>query len=426
MSFFGVDSMKKICLLILKLIITGICIGLMISGFLYVSHIFIHFSVDLFTQKNLPLILLFALSSFIFAYISSFLLSKDTYIVGSGIPQLEGVIKKDWKNPRWYVTIPLLILNSWITFFCGLSLGGEGPCVALGGNMAIASNQICKQEDKEFVAIGCGVGFGCALLAPLTGIVYIYEECLHHFSYKSLWKAILVMASAYLVIYFLHNEPILPIVVNESIEFSKSYIYLGLIPLCTLLGILFNKFVLILKDFTKKHENNWFISHRIYFIFLISILILVFYPLLSGSGNLIISKLFEFKNVFFVLLLLFLKFILILLGNNSSATGGIVIPIFTLGGLLGLSYGLIFIFLAIIDLSQLPILVMVSMITLFSVINQSPLTSIVLIGSLIGWPLFMHFEVIIPIIIVILCSHYLSKFFLKTDLYDSILEKLSE
>ena len=434
------EIMKKFMKTLPALFLSGIliaiicyCFQLITSGVIQLAFAIFSFDKPINLIYQIPLIFILGI---ILAIASNDIIQKNRFVSGSGIPQLEGIIRHRFEPPHPFLTICYLFLNSLITFFCGLSLGGEGPSVSMGGYLALWCYNIYpihnEEEQKEMIAAGCGVGFGCALLAPISGIIYTFEESLHSFSWKGLYKVFLMMITAYGILCLFHGRLLLSsniiFDIKDSIKgltFELSFLYCGVAIISILIGFIFLKLYFLTKDWIEKHSDHFIYRYRLPIIFIFSLFIILFFPLLSGSGLKLFQQ-FTGKDIIIVILIILLvKMFLIFISSHSSATGGMVIPILTLGMLAGWCYSLILININLIEPEQSLFIVILTTLTTFSVINLAPLTSISLMLSILG-PAFFSWEIIIPTFLVIGFSYFICKTFLESDFYDSILWRMKD
>ena len=109
------------------------------------------------------------------------------YASGSGIPQVEAVLKDELPPPP-----PRLLL---VKFFggvlaigSGLALGREGPSVQMGAAIAHVVGRLFRREwldCKVLIAAGAGAGLATAFNAPIAGAVFAFEELVRRFETRT-------------------------------------------------------------------------------------------------------------------------------------------------------------------------------------------------------------------------------------------------
>ncbi len=96
-------------------------------------------------------------------YFVGALVSRDKMISGSGIPQLEGILKGYFrKRKKWIHTLCSKFLGGTIAMVGGLSLGREGPSIQLGACVAEGLGKKIgrgRLERRTLMASGASAGY---------------------------------------------------------------------------------------------------------------------------------------------------------------------------------------------------------------------------------------------------------------------------
>ena len=180
----------------------------------------------------------------------------------------------------------------------------------------------------------------------------------------------------------------------------------------SLLGMAFAKSIEFVKRLFTKYKNNFFIKNRGYALFALVIILNITCLPLMGSGGVLINNIGTYNTIWIVILIFLFRFIITILCGSGKVTGGLVIPILTLGAISG---QIVFLccnawFNLSTDLEL--IIVLVSMCMFFGVVTKTPLTSIALIYSAIlnGTGDYLHGLIILPIAaITIFMAYFISK-----------------
>ena len=135
------------------------------------------------------------------ALITGAAVSKYPMIKGSGIPQIKGGLRGFFKL-SWFPELPLKFCGGLLALGCGLSLGREGPSIQLGGLTACAVNKKFAKSQKEedcLLTAGSAAGLTAAFGAPLSGVLFTFEELRNRMTHTSLVTAILSCLAAGIV-----------------------------------------------------------------------------------------------------------------------------------------------------------------------------------------------------------------------------------
>lgn len=414
-------KLKKILLEVLKIILIGASIGVLIALYRYAATYVIKFSDYLFTSSNTLYFCFGVIGLVILGILSYAIIRFDGNVQGSGLPQLEMNLKYKKKALKWH-SIPLMFINSLISFFAGLPLGTEGPSTFMGGMINYSFNRVFKDEENDDdIPLGMGTGFGISLMTPVAGVFYSFEECLKKFNFKYLWKSILMMSVAFTLAYFINpNSSIsLPVLNPFNYLYTIDLFLIVLANYCLARIILF--LVPIFKSFINRHYKNTFIRARFFIIYILSALIMIFIPILSGSGFKILNS-FSSVSLIYSLLLVYLivRIAMFATVNISMASGGLMVPSFILGALVG---EILYVSFFSINGSNANenLVIILSMLSLFTFLNRTPLTNITLAISFGGYMNILN--ILVPALITISTS-YLIAYVTKLDTLNGQRKKL--
>jgi H+/Cl- antiporter ClcA len=134
---------------------------------------------------------------------------------------------------------------------------------------------------------------------------------------------------------------------------------------------------------------------------------MICYPILSGSGLKIINQIQGGTLIYFTLLVyLIVRIVMFATVNISMASGGLMVPSFTLGAIVGEMIYVTFISTNGSGTSE-NLVIILSMLTFFTFINHTPLTNITLAISFGGYMNFLN--IIGPALITIVSSYIIAK-----------------
>jgi len=414
--------------------LSGIVAGLFVGFFNYGVKILVTYSKQIYALVYehlafLPL-LLFVLAAMAIAM--SYLHKWAPESRGSGIPQAEGMMRGlvGFKPLKMIVS---MFVGSAISFFAGLPVGAEGPSVQLGASSSQAISNVFKSKlawQRYVISAGAGAGFAVAFAAPLSGLVFVLEEGHRRFS------PVLLLSTAVSIIFGfityrmmgnvtgLWNADTAYFNFNQfSVVTYKDFLVLLAIGVsCGLAAILFNYLMIHSQRMTDGKEKTFPYWLRLLIIFIVIGITGVFFNYVNYSGyDLILSISARELSTWMLVLILVVKFILILLCFNSGATGGLFIPMLSIGALIGAIVGDLGIALGILAPENYISVVCIGMTTFFGASVRAPLTAIILIVELSGYDARF-----LPPMIAIITAFLIAEIFGSRPLYDAMLDRLKK
>ena len=407
---------KKLTKNLFMIIILVTLIGLVISLAQFLFHEIIELGTYMVNHNNITfsfMIITVLLLILLMTYINK----RYKGYNGSGVPQFEAYFDHDREfNP--ILMLILITINTFIAFFTGFALGGEGPSITIAGSIGYYFNNLFKFKDKEYIMVACSTGFACAFIAPLAGFMHLIEENKKHLSWTLILKGILIIVPASFICYFVFNHNMLNLAVNLRLPYQAFYMLFIPILLSILVSYTFKGVVLGIKDLNIKY--NFMIIGTI-ILGLIMILLKRYYPILTGGGGNFISNSYYDLSIILLLVLLVGRLLLTGLGTNSTLSGGIVIPMIAIGAIasdFGVSvFGLldsnIYLYSDTLKLC--------TMLSVFALVTRCPLTAIVL-GLRCGNVL----DIILPLSIAVLVSYLLTDLIKDKSIYKYLAKRLTK
>lgn len=326
--------------------VTGILTGCLIFSFRWAATFVMERSEELYAfvrsdPRWLPLLLLGAA---LLGLGAAWILHWEPNCRGGGIPtaiaQLRGLL-----TFRWLRNVLLVFFSSLLTFFCGIPLGNEGPSVQMGTAVGRGSVRMFGRNnpawDRYVMTGGACSGFAVATGAPLTGILFAFEEAHRRFS------PMIFMVSASTVIFgtatseFLcqwtgtgRNPFSLTLEAVLPLESLWTVVTVGLA--CGILAVGFTKIYRTVWGFLRKVGKR--VPYRIMTvaIFVAVALLGFFFPNVLGSGHGMIHSLWEGQGIWYALLFyLIVRAVLLIVANNIGVTGGLFVPSLAFGAMIG-------------------------------------------------------------------------------------------
>lgn len=405
----------------------GMLIGAIVSLYGFLSEYLVNNSVMIFgfVREHLYYIPLLFAALILLALVMTLLLKKTPDCKGSGVPRTEGVLR-GILTFRWLRTLLTTFFATSITYMTGLSLGSEGPSIQIGASLSTGACKAFKTPQHvqgAMVTGGAAAGLATAFNAPLTGIVFAVEEVHKKFS------PILFISVAIAVLF----SNIITRILRSVVGFKLLLLDFGALPeiplkfvwALFLLGIvigifalLFNKLIFKANKLTGKFKKIP-LSVRLITAFVLSgTLGLVFIDTLGGGHHLIEKVGNMDYNTLMLVLLFVVKLFLIIVCFSSGATGGLFIPMLTLGALLGGIMAKLLILMGL-DPKYFTTVVVIAMTAFFGASVRAPLTAIILIVEITG-----QLSGFLMTGIAIFTAYFIPIMARTAPLYDGLLENI--
>ena len=316
-----------------------------------------------------------------------------------------------WKTIAFFIALPILIFYSYLF---------TSNNANIRGNSALMINAFFHEEDNESVWIGAGAAFGCAFQSPIAGFVYCVEELLEKITLKGILKTIGIVFMSYLVIHFLFPHATVSFEIATFLTIDLWYFVPIIVVMNFIFGTLFVKGIVIIKDYLKNHPNSFYNKYKVILFYVITIALAFFLGKYMGSGSSFLGILPN-ETLWYVLLgLSFFRLILTIHGSTSSVSGGIVIPQLAIGGAVGMFIIMVLHELFHISLEYAPEVILLSMLSFYVVVMETPFTGIALIFAFV--PLETAIRILPFGIVIMFLSRFISFLNRYGDLYD-ILKK---
>ena len=416
---------------------TGALVGTVVYFFKWVAEWLTEQSKEIyhFAQTHWYIALAVVAGVAVIALVQYFLQKWAPETAGGGIPRAEGVLR-GLLTFRWLRTGIAVIVNSWLSFFAGLPLGSEGPSVLLGTAVGGGTSKLPLSHnswDRYIMTGGACAGFAVATSAPVTGILFALEEAHKRFTpmiFLMAMSSVLFGVAASNLWTLALGEHSLPLFGVSLASFTMKDIWVPLILGVAVAGLAigYNHLVFWIGRFydTKlKRVPSWL---RLIIVFVLTAVIglLAFGDfdgtdaLFGGSGlivRLADSANFTWKIIF---ALLVIRFVMIAFSTGSGATGGVFIPMLSIGALLGALLGNAFVAMGM-DGTLFATVVMLTMSAFMGAATRAPLTALVFMVEC-TW----NFSNLFYVAITVFLSYFLCELFKVEPLYDVLLERMTD
>lgn len=411
-------------------IAVGAVIGAFIFFFRYVAEGLVALSHTVYhaAQAHPAAALLLFAGLFLAALLMALIHRLAPSSKGGGIPRSEGILR----GALSLRALPALIgtvVGSFISFFCGLPLGSEGPSVlagTAGAHLLTLPTKDRAARDRYIMTGGACAGFAVATGSPLSAILFALEEVHKRFtpmlilvtsaSVLSATAVNRVLCAAFGMPHTLFSIPDLPNLSMQDMGF-------------VLLAALFVAVAVYLFDLAVSAFNHCmrhrlgFIPHlwRLVTVFMLTGVIGLFaVDALYGGGEIILSLLGGEIATERVLLLFLLRFGLIILISNSGATGGIFVPTLTVGALIGALSSQLFIAMGM-DPSHAGLIILLSMSAFMGGTMRAPLTAAVFFVEVTA-----QYENLFFVTLAVFLVYLVTELVDRTSFYDIILEEMEK
>lgn len=352
----------------------------------------------------------------------SYIVKKEPMISGGGIPQVEGLILRKMDANWWRVLIAKFI-GSALTIGSGFSLGIEGPSVQLGASVGQGFAKLTKRlkiEEKYLITSGSSAGIAAAFNAPLAGAMLALEQI-----HKNISPIILIPAlSAALSSDFVAGQfwGLKPVFDFRKVSTLPLNYYLYVIILGVIIGaagVGFNNGLLKMQKLYTMQK--WLpVKFRSVLCLMISVLIGLFLPQIIGEegNNLIMSLTKGGFTLKLLIIILAIKFIFSLMCGASGVPGGIFMPIFAIGALIGGIYGNILSIFFHVNSIYIGTFVILAMAGYFSSTIKAPFTGSILVIEMTG-----SFSNLLPVAIMSIMAYVVTDLLDSKPIYDILLDK---
>lgn len=274
----------------------------------------------------------------------------------------------------------------------------------------------------------CGIaaGLSAAFSAPLAGTMFLIEEMTHSFNTR-IWLPALTssVVSALVTFLFFGTKPCLFLPLTTKLPVNS---YPWLIAMGIVSGALAYCFQFATLNLTWWYSKVTFLPKQFHSIIPLLLVIPVglWNPyILGGSHNFIkfvtnMSPTNGWQTMLVTLIIYFvLRFGRTMIAYGANVPGGIFMPLFVLGSLLGAFFGTLLIHLGVIPASCYLNIIVISMAAFFGGTEGLPFTAIVLVTEMVG-----AVEQLLPMTLITLVAYYVNRLLGgQPSLYEAMLQE---
>lgn len=424
---------------------TGLLVGTVVYFFKLGAEWLSEKSVEFYHAAQANAWLIFAIigGAAVLAVLAWLLQRWASETKGGGIPRAEGVLR-GILTFRWLRTGIAVVVNSFISFFAGLPLGSEGPSVLLGTAIGGGTSKLPLSHDswnRYIMTGGACAGFAVATVAPVTGILFGLEEAHKRFTpmifLMSLSSVLFGVTAANLWGMALGKEaaPLFNVAqFMSAFKMSDIWVPLLLGVFVAIVACGYNLFVFWMGktyDTKLKRIPQW---AKLLVVFVLTAVIGVIAvgnfdgtDALYGGGGLItklasnrVATSASTMSWYIIFILLLIRFFTIAFATSSGATGGVFIPMLSIGALLGAVCAELFCAMGMRP-ELYGTVVILSMTAFMGAATRAPLTALVFTVEC-TW----NFTNLFYVAITVFISYFLCEIVKVEPLYDVLLERMAE
>lgn len=346
---------------------------------------------------------------------------RDPVIKGSGIPQIKAKLIGYLKG-NWLTAFLFKFLGGILSIGAGLSLGKEGPSVQLGASLGNGISSLLKRgefEERYLMTCGASAGLTAAFNAPIAGTVFALEELHKSFSPLLLVSAMSASVTSDLISsLFFGLKPIFDLSFIQTLSIGDYVFLLGLGIVLGFSGMAFNGCLVKALDCYDKLKIPQ--EFKPILPLLLSLPLGFLLPsVLSGGEGLIKSLNVTNYALWFILVLLAVKFTFTMFSYGSGTPGGIFMPILAVGALTGYAYGQITVRAFALNSGLVQTFAVLAMAGLFAATVKAPVTGILLITEMIG-----SFHHLLALSTVSLTAYVITELFGVEPIYDVLMDRI--
>ncbi|MBR7101089.1 MAG: chloride channel protein [Clostridia bacterium] len=412
--------------------VTGIITALVVSVYKLCAKLVISMSEKgyHYLGERLYLIPVLLVALFVIALFFSFIYKKIPNLKGGGIPTSIGILR-GIITFKWLRNLIGIFIMSLMTFMMGVPLGNEGPSVqigtAVGRGCVYTFAKDHKAWDRYSMTGGACSGFSVATGAPISGILFAIEE-----AHQRISPMIIIVSSVSVMFANITAEiisPLLGVSVTlfpelSLVKLTLSNIWIPLIVGITvgLFAVAFLYYYKLINAFFNKKIKKLHHAYKISMVLFATLLLgLISHDFIS-TGHELILELLEGKTAIYMLfLILAVRATLTLSANTNKITGGLFIPLLTLGAVLSSFIGEVIEYIFGLEHQYYMIILILGIVACISSMMKMPLTAIIFAVEALGC-----YENILYVVVVSAVSFVITEIFGAKSINDTVLENRVE
>ena len=360
------------------------------------------------------------------AFLFTWIYRRAPHLMGGGIPTSIGMLRGILPC-RWISNLVGLFFMSLTSFLIGVPLGNEGPSVQMGAAVGQGSVRTMAKKHRAWnrysMTGGACAGFSIATGAPISGVLFAIEE-----AHQRISPMILIVAATSVLAGGITTDILAPLFSVSTSLFPKLdlitlhakdiWIPLAVGIVMGLFAVLFLRYYTVVSALWKKKLKRVPLAWKIFSVFALTVLFgLISYSFIS-TGHELILHLFEARQTLLMLLLiLVVRSTLTLFANTNGITGGIFLPLLTLGAVAASVMGQIFSHLFGLGEPYYVLIMVLGITGCIAGMMKMPLTAIVFAVEALSC-----YDNILYVIIVAVTAFIITEIFGAHSINDTVLE----
>lgn len=431
--------------LMLLSMLTGLVVGVFVTFYNIAIEKTEHFTAGIYQTllENPAFIPLLFLALAVAAFIVSVLIKLVPMIKGSGIPQTEGAARGIFSFSWWRV-LTGMAAASLLSVLMGVSGGSEGPSLQLGGSCGLGVASVLKRNDlgrRYQITAGASAGLAVAFNAPLTGLMFAFEEAHRRFTPEIFICALSSVATGVVTRTLLLNG--LGIKIDSVLDNyvlpsgSAPLAVFGFVVLAAfvtaLIGVVFYKLCLLSRKLLMKVTFLKGFGKVLIPFMLAGVLGLLSTEVLGGGRSLIdalgtqggaremeITSFFGTSFTVSILCILAMRMLASIFNLGAGVPIGIFIPMLAFGACSGAMMAKLSMLMGM-PVEYCDLITMVCMATFFVSVVKAPITAIAMVFEL-TW----SFTALLPVIVSVAIGYMVSCVFRLEPLYEKLLTLITK
>ncbi len=360
------------------------------------------------------------------AFLFTWIYRRAPHLMGGGIPTSIGMLRGILPC-RWISNLVGLFFMSLTSFLIGVPLGNEGPSVQMGAAVGQGSVRTMAKKHRAWnrysMTGGACAGFSIATGAPISGVLFAIEE-----AHQRISPMILIVAATSVLAGGITTDILAPLFSVSTSLFPKLdlitlhakdiWIPLAVGIMMGLFAVLFLRYYTVVSALWKKKLKSVPLAWKIFIVFALTVLFgLVSYSFISTGHELILHLFEERQTLLMLLLILVVRSTLTLFANTNGITGGIFLPLLTLGAVAASVMGQIFSHLFGLGEPYYVLIMVLGITGCIAGMMKMPLTAIVFAVEALSC-----YDNILYVIIVAVTAFIITEIFGAHSINDTVLE----